>query len=102
MSHEDECSHEHHIERVQLMLTPSGLHLNVLGLVGEIYGLLKVEDYEQALELVDVAGQMLAAAYRGNYKLLDESYENAVVERFTAELDSPEALAALKKEDESE
>lgn len=98
--HHDCTEHEHFPQHVYLDLTPGGLRLNVLGLVGHLYGLLKTEDYEGALELVDVAGQMLTAAYTGHYDLLENGYTEAMTMRFKEQLDDPNALDQLVKEEE--
>lgn len=99
MSEHHECSggHTHNLDRVLLELTPSGLKLNVLGLMGELYRLLGEGNVADALELTDVAGQMLSAAYLEQYERLDESYENAIVDRFHHQLEDPEVLAELEK-----
>lgn len=99
MSEHFECDgqHEHNQDRVQLELTPSGLRLNILGLLGELFSMLKNGQYDEAMDIVDVAGQMLSAAYLGQYEQLDESYENAVVDRFHRQLEDPEVLSELEK-----
>lgn len=104
MSDHHSCSgeHEHNLDRVLLELTPSGLRLNVLGLVGELFRLLREENYAEAIELTDVAGQMLSSAYLGQYDRLDESYEQAVVDRFHHQLEDPDVLSELEKGEASE
>lgn len=94
-----DCGHEHFKERVTLTLTPGGLQLNVLGLVGELFNLLQAKDYEAVTELVDVVGQMLTAAYTGHTEPLEQGYKEAVAIRFKEQLDDPEALRLLAEED---
>lgn len=97
MSDHTECSgnHEHHPERILLELTPTGLSLNVLGVVTEVQRLLTVNDVPTALEVLETASQMLMAAYIGEYKALDSSYENAVVDRFHQQLEATDVLSEL-------
>lgn len=96
-----DCGHdEHYDERIYLNLTPGGLRLNVLGLIAELYSLMKDEDYEGILDLLDVTGQMLTAAWTGHYDALEKGYEEAITQRFKEQLEDPQALTQLTTEEE--
>jgi hypothetical protein len=105
VSDEHQCDgkHEHNDNRVHLELTPAGLRLNVLGLVGELFVMLQTGRYDEATDLADLAGSMLSAAYLGHFDWLDNGYQEAAVLQFSSQLDDPAAVAAaLKEEDQSE
>lgn len=94
------CGQQHNHERIWLNLTPDGITLNMLGVMKDIYLCLKQGRIETATVLTDLVGQLLSAAFRGNYDWITENYNNAMALRFATELEKLDDVAAAVQAEE--